>query len=105
MGRIRAVTSHVLMALAEASLIAILVVGLIAGTAFAAKGGNSGTTGHGHHSGGGGYTATVAVSPNPVPAYSEFQITGCGYAPSDAVQFDLYSPVGVGLWDGLTDTW
>ena len=32
-------TTHTLMALAEASLIALLVVGLIAGTAFAAKGG------------------------------------------------------------------
>jgi hypothetical protein len=32
-------TSHTLMALAEASLIALLVVGLLAGTAFAGKGG------------------------------------------------------------------
>ena len=32
-------TTHSLMALAEASLIALLVVGLIAGTAFAGKGG------------------------------------------------------------------
>ena len=41
-------TSHSLMALAEASLIALLVVGLIAGTAFAGKGGG------GKPSGGGG---------------------------------------------------
>jgi hypothetical protein len=34
-------TSHTVMALAEASLIALLVVGLIAGTAFAGKGGGS----------------------------------------------------------------
>ena len=32
-------TTHTLMALAEASLIALLVVGLIAGTAFAGRGG------------------------------------------------------------------
>ena len=35
-------TTHSLMALAEASLIALLVVGLIAGTAFAGKGGKGG---------------------------------------------------------------
>jgi hypothetical protein len=35
-------TSHTLMALAEASLVALLVVGLIAGTAFAGKGGKGG---------------------------------------------------------------
>ena len=35
-------TTHTLMALAEASLVALLVVGLVAGTAFAAKGGNGG---------------------------------------------------------------
>jgi hypothetical protein len=33
-------TTHTLMALAEASLVALLVVGLVAGTAFAGKGGN-----------------------------------------------------------------
>ena len=32
-------TSHTVMALAEASLVALLVVGMVAGTAFAAKGG------------------------------------------------------------------
>ena len=36
---IRRSTTHTLMALAEASLIAVLVVGLVAGVAFAAKGG------------------------------------------------------------------
>ena len=42
-------TTHTLMALAEASLIALLVVGLIAGTAFAGRGGGKG--------GGGGSTS------------------------------------------------
>jgi hypothetical protein len=51
MTRLRALTSHMLLALAEASLLAILVVGLIAGTAFAAKGGAHG--GGGSTSGGG----------------------------------------------------
>jgi hypothetical protein len=42
--RLRASTSHVALALAEAGLIAMLAVGLIAGTAFAAKGGHSGNS-------------------------------------------------------------
>ena len=37
-------TTHSLMALAEASLIALLVVGLIAGTTFAGKGGSNSFT-------------------------------------------------------------
>lgn len=48
-------TSHTLMALAEASLIALLVVGLIAGTALAGRGG-------GKPSGGGSYSVTVDQS-------------------------------------------
>ena len=39
--RIRRITTHSFQALAEASLIAMLVVGLMAGTAFAARGGSS----------------------------------------------------------------
>ena len=48
-------TSHSLMALAEASLIALLVVGLMAGAAFAGKGGG------GKPSGGGGGTISLDV--------------------------------------------
>ena len=47
-------TSHTLMALAEASLVALLVVGLIAGTAFAGKG-------PGKPSGGGGTSIRVSM--------------------------------------------
>lgn len=46
---VKRITSHTVMALAEASLVALLVVGLMAGTAFAGKGGGGkpggGTTG------------------------------------------------------------
>ncbi len=45
--RVKSVLTHVTQAVAEGALIALLVVGLIAGTAFAGKGG-SGTTGGGH---------------------------------------------------------
>lgn len=43
--RIRRITSHSLQAIAEAALIAMLVVGLMAGTAFAGKGGHQTTGG------------------------------------------------------------
>ena len=50
-------TSHTVMALAEASLVALLVVGLMAGTAFAGKG-------DGGKPGGGGSTGgTIAMVP------------------------------------------
>ena len=51
-------TTHTLMALAEASLVALLVVGLIAGTAFAGKGGKGG----GKPTSGGGTVELVVLS-------------------------------------------
>ncbi len=55
MHRLRALTSHTLVVLAETGLVAALVVGMIAGTAFAAKGGG--------HGGGGntGGTGTITL--------------------------------------------
>ena len=50
-------TTHTLMALAEAGLIAILVVGLIAGTAFAGRGGG------GKPGGGSGGSGTLTMQP------------------------------------------
>lgn len=41
MNRLRAIASHTALAVAEAGLVALLAVGLIAGTTFAAKGGAS----------------------------------------------------------------
>lgn len=46
---------------AEAGLITLLMFGLIAGTAFAAKGGNGGGGGRGHGGGGHSGTSTVAL--------------------------------------------
>jgi hypothetical protein len=98
--RIRSVLSHSAQAIAEGALISLLVVGLMAGTAFAAKGGNGGHHKPGPVTG----TATLNVSPNPVPAYSTFQITGCGYTPSAGVQFNLYSPGVTAVWGGIADS-
>lgn len=53
---------HVLGAIAEGTLITALVFGLIAGAAFAAKGGNSSTTGHnGKHSSASGTISIVLL--------------------------------------------
>jgi hypothetical protein len=56
--RFRRITSHSLQAIAEASLIAMLVVGLMAGSAFAAKGGGANPSG----GSGGGSLALVMVT-------------------------------------------
>jgi hypothetical protein len=57
--QLRALFVHAALALAEGGLIALLVVGLVVGTAFAAKGGNGG--GHGKNAGGGGSLAVAMV--------------------------------------------
>jgi len=54
--RMRSVLTHSAQAVAEGALIALLVVGLAAGTTFAAKGGGGGGGGGGGHHGGGGTT-------------------------------------------------
>ena len=62
-------TTHSLMALAEASLIALLVVGLIAGTAFAGRGGKPGGGG-GKPTGGSAYSGTIWLAPLVVDSNS-----------------------------------
>jgi hypothetical protein len=59
--RIRSVLKHSAQALAEGSLIALLVVGLMAGSVFAAKGGG-GKPGGGATTGGGTLTGPVMVA-------------------------------------------
>lgn len=61
--RIRSVFSHTAQALAEGALIALIVVGLVAGSALAARGGGGG------HKGGGGTTTgsgTISLVSPPV---------------------------------------
>lgn len=57
--RIRSVLAHAVQAVAEGSLLALLIVGLVAGTTLAARGG---TTGGGKGGGGGGSTIAVAMT-------------------------------------------
>lgn len=113
-------------ALAEAFLLAILIAALLlvlapvsqqadflAGTQPVAAGRGGGHGGGGGGGSGGGEcrgkkcttpTAQVTVTPNPVPSYSEFSITGCGYTPGVGLQFNLYSASGTAIWGGTADT-
>lgn len=103
--RIKGIIAHVGQAILEAALITALVIGLIAGTAFAAKGGSGGGGGnHGKPGGGSTGTASLSVWPNPVPAYSEFNATGCGYTPNSGVQFTLYAPGVTAVYGGIVDS-
>ena len=68
--RIRSVFSHSAQAIAEGALISVLVVGLMAGTAFAAKP----AAGTGGHNSGGGTIALVMVTEvngNGLPNFSD----------------------------------
>ena len=90
-------TSHTLMALAEASLVAMLVVGLVAGTAFAAKGGGGKP--------GGGATAALScsINPNPVAVGSQYAISGSGYPTGTQLLIDISNAHGtVTLFAGAT---
>ena len=85
-------TSHTLMALAEASLIALLVVGLIAGTAFAARGGG----GKGPKGGGStGGTGTISL---PIIVESADAVVSYG----DKVRFDISTTSTTEPWVRLT---
>ena len=61
--RMKSVTNHTIQAVLEGALVSLLVIGLMAGTAFAGKGGSGGggKGGGGNISGGGGSVAVVLV--------------------------------------------
>jgi hypothetical protein len=102
--RIRSVLSHSTQALIEGALISLLVVGLMAGTAFASKPTSSGSGGHKGGGGGSAGTATLVVSPNPVATNSDFRVSGCGYKPSAGVQLNLYAPGTTSVWAVTADS-
>ena len=60
--RIRSVLSHSAQVVVEGALVSLLVVGLMAGTAFAAKGGSTTGTKGGHTTSGGGTVAYQMVT-------------------------------------------
>ena len=66
--RIRSVAGHVSQALLEGALVSLLIVGLVAGTALAAKPTGGSTSGSG----------SCSVTPNPVAVGADYTITGTG---------------------------
>ena len=89
--RMRSVFSHTAQAVAEGALIALLVVGLAAGTTFAGKGGGK--------PGGGTNTAgACSVTPSPVAVGADYTLTGTGLG--------AYAVVNVLITDsGSTTSW
>lgn len=71
--RIRSVFSHTAQALAEGALIALIVVGLVAGSAFAARGGG------GKPSGGGTTSGACAETSGAVVVGGQYTISGWGF--------------------------
>ena len=76
--RARRVFDHSWKALVEGALVSLLVVGLVAGTAFAGRGGAGGkttTTAHG----------SCAAATSPVALGSQYTILGSGFKPGELI--------------------
>ncbi|SRR5258705_9878808 len=86
--RIKSIFTHSAQAIAEGALISLLVVGLVAGTAFAARGG-SGT--------GATLSATLIPDCNPCAVGTVVHFTGSGYDGSQGAA-QLYTGGG---WAGI----
>ena len=88
----------------SAIAVGLLAAALVSGSVLAGKpSGGGGGKGGGKPGGSGTLTAQAVVAPNPVPAYSEFRVTGCGYPANAGVQFTLYAPGGTAVWGGMVD--
>ena len=88
----------------SALAVGLLAAALVSGSVAAGKpSGGGGGGGKGGGKPGGTLTAQVVVSPNPVPAYSTFTLTGCGYKPNAGVQINLYAPGVTAVWGSLVD--
>ena len=86
--RIRSVLKHSAQALAEGALISILVVGLIAGSAFAGRGGGGSAS---------GTQATLVPDCNPCAVGTVVHFTGSGYYGAQGAA-QLYTGGG---WAGI----
>lgn len=95
--------TRLLGAAAEGLLIVLLVSGLVAGNALAAKGGGGGKPT-------GGSDASLVVSPSPVGAYGmEYVVTGSGFKPDTNVNVVISMPACCAFFtvvaDGAGDMW
>ena len=95
--RIKSVLKHSAQALAEGSLIALLVVGLMAGSVFAAKGGGGGKPSGGGTTSGGTLTGPVMVADADVDgAVSHLDDISFNVSTSATA----YPQVGLRCWQG-----
>jgi len=94
--RLRSIFSHSVQAIAEGALISLLVVGLIAGTAFAAKPASNGS----HKGGGGTATAACSATPNPVSVATggQYVLSGWGLNADELVQVNISNSHGTSFW-------
>jgi len=74
--------------------LALVTSAVSASPAFAAKG-HGGTTPQ---------AASLTVNPNPAPAYTYVQISGCGYDPGVWVEITVQGAVALGFTSALTDS-
>ena len=86
-GRVR----HIAEAVLEGTLVSLLVVGLVAGTTFAGKGGNGRGGGNASVTGG----PSLTVNPQRVHAGDMFDVSGCGF---DAEQGNVIVTFTGGSW-------
>ena len=94
--RIRSVLSHSAQVVVEGALISLLVVGLMAGTAFAARGGGGGhkTTGP---------VGTCTASPAAVAAGGVITVSGSGLKANLALNVWVSSSTGTQILPTATD--
>lgn len=89
--RIRSVFSHSAQAIAEGALISLLVVGLMAGTAFAAKPSRGSGSG------------TCAANPNPVTLGSEYTVAGAGLKAGAVINVYIHDTQGTSVKSTAAD--
>jgi hypothetical protein len=85
--------SHSAQAVAEGALVALLVVGLMAGTAFAGKPGGSSTSGSG----------TCSATPSPVDIGADYTLVGRGLGANAIVNVLIADAMGTTSWNLQAD--
>ncbi len=83
---------HTAGAALEAALIALLVVGLIAGSAFAAKGGNTTTA-----------TGSCSATPSPVAVGADYTLVGTALGAYAIVNVLIHDSMGTTSWNLQAD--